>query len=67
MLRLNMQLLMVSKMSELQIVNELCDICAAQAVIIAKQNEILSQLNTVILEDEKAVVDKKLSALLNLQ
>lgn len=67
MLRLNMQLLMVSKMSELQIVNELCDICAAQAAIIAKQNEILSQLNTVILEDEKAVVDKKLSALLNLQ
>jgi len=43
---------------------ELCSICEAQNRIIKAQNESLAQLGAVVMEEEKAEVDRRYTGLL---
>lgn len=51
-------------MSNLQIIEELCRICEAQSFIIKAQAEALAQMGASVMEEERADVDRALSALI---
>ena len=51
-------------MSNLQIIEELCRICEAQSFIIKAQAEALEQVGAVVMEEERADVDRALTALI---
>ena len=55
---------MVATVSNLQIIEELCGICAAQAQIISGQADALEQFGAVIMEEERAEADRRMNALL---
>lgn len=50
-------------MSNLQIIEELCRICEAQSFIIKAQASALAQVGAVVMEEERADVDRSLTAL----
>lgn len=51
-------------MSNLQIIEELCRICEAQSHIIKTQAGALAQLGAVVMEEERADVERCLTALI---
>lgn len=51
-------------MSNLQIIEELCNICAAQSHIIKVQASVLAQHGAVVMEEERADVGAALTALI---
>lgn len=51
-------------MSNLQIIEELCRICAAQNTIIKVQADALAQLGAVVMEEERAEASRALTALI---
>lgn len=51
-------------MSHLQIIEELCGICAAQNEIIRAQSAVLEQLGTVMMEEERAAVAARYTAMI---
>lgn len=51
-------------MSNLQIIEELCHICEAQSFIIKAQAEALAQVGAVVMEEERADVNRALNALI---
>lgn len=51
-------------MSNLQIIEELCRICEAQNYIIKAQAESLAQMGAVVMEEERADVERSLVALI---
>ncbi len=51
-------------MSNLQIIEELCRICEAQSFIIKEQAAALAQVGAAVLEEERADVDRALTALI---
>lgn len=51
-------------MSNLQIIEELCNICSMQSRIIKEQSAALAQIGAVIMEDEKAEAERRLTALI---
>ena len=51
-------------MSDLQIIEELCNICAAQNHIIKVQAGTLAQVGVVVMEEERADVGRALTALI---
>lgn len=51
-------------MSNLQIIEELCRICEAQSFIIKAQAGALAQVGAAVLEEERADVDRALTALI---
>lgn len=50
--------------SNLQIIEELCRICEAQNYIIKAQAESLAQMGAVVLEEERADVERAMTALI---
>lgn len=54
----------LSAVSNLQIIEELCRICEAQSYIIKEQSNSLTQLGAVIMEEERADVERALSELI---
>jgi len=50
--------------SNLQIIEELCQICEAQSVIIKAQADALAQVGAVVMEEERADVGRALTALI---
>lgn len=51
-------------MSNLQIIEELCQINAQQSDIIKRQAAVLGQLGAACLEEERATVERRLTALI---
>lgn len=51
-------------MSNLQLIEELCNICAALNHIVKVQADVLAQLGAVVMEEERAGVDRALTALI---
>lgn len=51
-------------MSDLQIIEGLCNICAAQSHIIKVQASALAQVGVVVMEEERADMDSALTALI---
>ena len=51
-------------MSNLQIIEELCRICEAQSFIIRAQASALEQVGAVVMEEERADVDRALTAII---
>lgn len=51
-------------MSNLQIIEELCRICAALNHIVKVQAEALEQMGAVVMEEERADVSRALTALI---
>ena len=51
-------------MSNLQIIEELCHICEAQSFIIKAQADALAQVGAVVMEEERADVNRALNALI---
>lgn len=52
-------------MSNLQIIEELCRICVALNHIVKVQADTLAQLGAVVMEEERADVDRSLTALID--
>ena len=51
-------------MSNLQIIEELCRNCEAQSFIIRAQASALEQVGAVVMEEERADVDRALTAII---
>lgn len=51
-------------MSNLQIIEELCNICEAQSYIIKSQASALEQVGIIVLEEERADIERSLTALI---
>lgn len=51
-------------MSNLQIIEELCRICAAQNTIIKAQADALEQVGAVVMEEERDEVNRSLIAMI---
>ena len=51
-------------MSNLQIIEELCGICAAQNEIIRAQSAALEQLGAVVMEEERAEAEARFTAMI---
>lgn len=51
-------------MSNLQIIEDLCRICEAQSHIIRVQADALAQVGVVVMEEERADMDRALAALI---
>lgn len=51
-------------MSNLQIIEELCRICATQNTIIKAQADALEQMGAVVMEEERAEASRALTALI---
>ena len=48
-------------MNNLQVIEKLCNICAAQAEIIKVQSNALAQLDAVIMEEELSDMERRLA------
>lgn len=51
-------------MSNLKIIEELCRICEAQSRIIRVQADALAQVGAVVMEEERADMDRAMTALI---
>lgn len=54
----------MAAVSNLQIIEELCGICDAQAAIIREQAAALAQHGAAVMEEERTAADQRLTALL---